>query len=504
MHNIVNTINESLTSCLAPEVNLFVDGQHQPALGGGYFDRLDPSNDLVASRVACGRREDAEHMVSIATASFPNWSATQVEERVAILLRAKTLMPKYRNRFAECMLREIGATKDWVDFNIKVGMDAIDAAVDLALHYLSENQLTPPHQASLQSQTHQTQDSYIQRKPAGVCLAIAPWNAPIVLGLRAVAFPLAFGNTVILKASEFSPGTHVLLAELLHEAGLPDGVLGVMTNASEHSEEVIASLISNPAVRRVNFTGSTRVGRIIAGMAAKHLKRCLLELGGKSPLIILQGANLQLAAKEAVYGAFLNQGQICMATDRIIVEQSVADEFIDILKGLAAELVSGDPRRKGIKLGPVASPSIASRLSALIEDAIDKGAALLTGTSRRGQFIDATLLDHITPMMRIYSEECFGPIAGIYRVDSPEEAITVANDCEYGLAAAIFTNDIALAESLVNQLESGICHINSSTVKDDPFMPFGGLKSSGYGRFGGDACVDEFTELRWVTVNRKM
>ncbi|AEF55349.1 aldehyde dehydrogenase [Marinomonas posidonica] len=500
----MNIASESMGACPVPEVNLFVDGQHQPAMAGGYFDRLDPSNDLLASRVACGRRDDAEHMVAIATASFPAWSATQVEERAAILLFAKTLMPKYRDRFAQCMLREIGATQEWVDFNMTVAMDAIDAAVDLAVYHLSEEcPEKKPKAASQQCLSHQSKDSYILRKPAGVCLAIAPWNAPIVLGMRAIVFPLAFGNTVILKASELSSGTHVLLAELLHEAGIPNGVVGVMTNASEHSEEVITSLISNPSVRRVNFTGSTRVGRIIASIAAKYLKRCLLELGGKSPLIVLKDANLALAAKEAAYGAFLNQGQICMATDRIIVEQSIADEFIDLLTDMAAQLVAGDPRRKGVKLGPVATPSIASRLSALIEDAIDKGATLLTGASRRGQFIDATLLDHITPMMRIYSEECFGPIAGIYRVDSPEEAITVANNCEYGLAAAVFTNDLKLAETLVNQLESGICHINGATVKDDPFMPFGGQKSSGYGRFGSDACVDEFTEVRWITVNRQ-
>lgn len=473
---------------ITPEVNLFIGGEFTPAMAGGYFERLDPSTDLVASRSASGRAEDAEHMAAVAAANFSKWSTTDVTERANILRRAKQLMPKYRDRFAQLMLKEIGAVNDWVDFNIKVAGEAIEAAVALALKYPT---IRPIDEAS---------DSYTVRQPVGVCLAIAPWNAPIVLAMRAVVFPLAFGNSVILKASELSPATHSLIAEVLNEAGVPKGVISVMTNAPEHSEEVIASLIANPSIRRVNFTGSTRIGKVIAGLAAQHLKRCLLELGGKSPLIVLKDADLPLAAKEAVYGAFLNQGQICMATDRIIVEQAIAEEFIGILKGMVAELVSGDPRRKGVKLGPVASPSIASRLSALIEDALDKGATLISGTQRRGQFIDATLLDHITPMMRIYSEECFGPIAGIYRVDSPEEAITVANNCEYGLAAAIFTRDLALARSMANQLESGMCHINSATVKDDPAMPFGGLKSSGYGRFGGDACVDEFTEVRWITV----
>ncbi|WP_417560485.1 aldehyde dehydrogenase family protein [Marinomonas sp.] len=470
------------------EVNMFIGGRPTPAMSGGYFERLDPSTNLVATRAASGRAEDAEHMAAIAAASFSKWSNTDVSERAKILRRAKQLMQKYKDRFAQLMLKEIGAVSNWVDFNIKVAEEAIEAAVVLALKHPSSNI------------NNEISDSYTIRQPVGVCLAIAPWNAPIALAMRAVVFPLAFGNSVILKASELSPATHSLIAEIFDEAGVPKGVISVMTNATEHSEEVITSLIANPSIRRVNFTGSTRIGKIIASIAAQHLKRCLLELGGKSPLIVLKDADLQLAAKEAVYGAFLNQGQICIATDRIILEQTIADEFIHIIKTMLTDLVAGDPRQEGTKLGPVASPTIASRLSALIEDALDKGASLISGGHRRGQFIDATLLDHITPMMRIYSEECFGPIAGIYRVDSPEEAITVANNCEYGLASAIFTRDLTLARSLANKLESGMCHINSTTAKDDPAMPFGGLKSSGYGRFGSDACVDEFTEIRWITV----
>lgn len=480
---------KQLTESEIPTANLFIGGEFRSSINGNYFDRLDPATDLVASRAACGRISDAELVVAVATSSFENWSTTPVARRAEILLKAKALMPNFRDRFEDLMLREIGATREWVDFNINVSMEAIQAAVDLAINYEDSDQIS-------------SKSSYIQRQPAGVCLAIAPWNAPIALGMRSIAFPLAFGNTVIFKASELSPATHSLLAEVFSEAGLPNGVLGVITNAPEHSEEVISNLIANPAVRRVNFTGSTRVGKIIAEICARNLKRCLLELGGKSPMIVLKDADLDLAVREAIFGAFLNQGQICMATDRIIIESEVADKFIELLKEKAKLLVSGDPRKKGVKLGPVASPSIAARLSALIEDAINKGAKLIVGTPRRGQFIDATLLDNITPMMRIYSEECFGPIAGIYRVDSHEEAITVANNCEYGLSSSIFTQNIPLARSIASRLEVGMCHVNSSTVNDDPTMPFGGIKSSGYGRFGSGACIDEFTELRWTTINK--
>ena len=189
-----------------------------------------------------------------------------------------------------------------------------------------------------------------------------------------------------------------------------------------------------------------------------------------------------------------------MATDRIIVEQAIADDFTTLLVEKAKQLQAQSPDHKDCKLGPVASPSIAQRLSELIEDALNQGARLLTGTAIQGQFIDATLIDRITPMMRMYSEECFGPIAGIYPVDSVDEAISLANDCEYGLAAAIFSQDQALAQSIAQRLESGVCHINSSTVRDNPKQPFGGLKASGYGRFGGDASIDEFTELRCITL----
>lgn len=482
------TYNTSMNLTKTPTINLFIDGAFVPASSEDYFQHLDPSTGLVASHVACGRKEDAEDMAAVAASSFSAWSNTHVTERAVILRRAATLMPQYQTRFADCMLKEIGAINDWVDFNINTAIDTIEAAVSLALRYPDT------------TNDHELLDSYTLRQPVGVCLAIAPWNAPVVLAMRSVIFPLAFGNCVILKASELSPATHSLVVEILHEAGVPKGVIAMMSNAPEHSEEVITALIANPAVRRVNFTGSTRIGKVIAGIAAQYLKRCLLELGGKSPLIVLKDADLELAANEVIYGAFLNQGQICMATDRIIVDNAIADEFVTLLKSKVSNLVTGDPRREGVNIGPVASPSIAARLSALIEDAIDKGATLLTGTTRSDQFIDATLLDHITPMMRIYSEECFGPIAGIYRVDCYEEAITVANNCEYGLAAAIFTKDLQLAKNIAERLESGMCHINSTTLKDDSNMPFGGLKSSGYGRFGGDACVDEFTEIRWITV----
>ncbi|TMV91886.1 aldehyde dehydrogenase [Thioclava sp. BHET1] len=469
---------------------MFVNGTQVAAESGASFTRLDPSSEQVASVAPAGRAADAEAMAAIAAASFEAWARLSGQARAQVLRRAAALVPRYADRFLASMTKEVGATPEWITFNLRIATDMLRATADLAEAF------------DTRAQAGTRAGSEAVRVPAGVCLAIAPWNAPVALGLRAIAFPLAFGNTVIFKASELCPVTHVLIGELLHEAGLPPGVLSILTNAPEHSEEVVETLIAHPTIRRVNFTGSTRVGRIVAGIAARHLKRCLLELGGKSPFIVLPDANIDHAVEAALLGGFLNSGQICMATDRIIIDHAIADRFVSALAARAQGLVAGDPRSEGVRVGPLATPSIAVRLSALIEDALGKGAVLRSGGPARAQFMDATIVDHVSPMMRIASEECFGPLLGIYRVGSVEEAVTIANDCEYGLSSAVFSADEEAARAVADQLETGICHVNGATVADDPAMPFGGLKSSGYGRFGGESCIDEFTELRWITTRK--
>jgi vanillin dehydrogenase len=297
-----------------------------------------------------------------------------------------------------------------------------------------------------------------------------------------------------------SPGVHRLIGQCLAEAGLGDGVVNVVTNAPEDAQAIVEALIGHTAVRRVNFTGSTRVGRVIAQIAAKHLKRVLLELGGKAPLVILDDADLDEAVKAAAFGAYMNQGQICMSTERIVIDESVADAFVEKLAAKARSLPSGDPRKGEVVLGSLVAPQAADRVNALIADAIAKGAKLVSGGVMPGTILPATIVDHVTPNMRIYGEESFGPVVTVVRVGSTDEAVRVANDTEYGLAAAVFGRDIARALSVARRIESGICHINAPTVHDEPQMPFGGMKASGYGRFGGKAAIDEFTELRWITI----
>jgi acyl-CoA reductase-like NAD-dependent aldehyde dehydrogenase len=338
------------------------------------------------------------------------------------------------------------------------------------------------------------------RQPAGVVVGIAPWNAPVILGTRAVAAPLAYGNTVVLKASEVSPRTHGEIVRALTDAGLPSGAVNLVTHAADAAPDVVDELIAHPAVRRINFTGSTRVGRLVAENAGRHLKKVLLELGGKAPLIVLPDADLDEAVAAAKFGAFMHQGQICMSTERIVADRSVADDVATRLGEKAAALRVGDPREPETEIGPMVNRGALERVAGLVDDARSKGADVVVGGTAEGPCYMPTVLAGVTPEMRVFYEESFGPVVGVVSVDGPDEAVRVANDTEYGLAASVFGADVPTALDLARRIESGICHVNGATLHDEPQMPFGGVKASGFGRFGGKAAIDEFTELRWITV----
>lgn len=473
------------------ESKLYIDGHHVPASTGETFQRISPiSGDLVTNASAASPI-DAQQAANKAAAAFPAWSETGPGFRRELLLNAAKKLDEIRDEFIAAMAAEIGATRSWAEFNIKLAGDILRDAASLTTQ-ISGSVIPTERPATMAMGI---------RQPVGVCLGLAPWNAPIILGFRALCVPLACGNTVVLKASELCPYTHSLIGKVFDEAGFPHGCVNVLTNAPSDADQVVEELIAHPAIRRINFTGSTRVGRMIAQTAAKHLKKCLLELGGKAPLVILDDANIEAAVDAATFGSFLNQGQICMATERIVVMDEFADDFVASFSKRSRTLKAGDPENGVSTLGPLIGEGAASRLNALLEDAESKGAKIVVGGKSSGVFMDATIVDYVTPAMKIYNEECFGPIATIIRVSSVNEAVTVANDSEYGLSAAVFGRDITRAMAVGKRIESGICHINSSTVADEPQMPFGGMKYSGYGRFGGLAVIDEFTELRWMTIS---
>ncbi|MFL6728170.1 MAG: aldehyde dehydrogenase [Sphingomicrobium sp.] len=474
----------------ASTVLLSIGGEGKEAADRRTFFRNNPLTGAPATTAAAAGVEDAKRAADAAAAAFEQWARLGPNPRRALLNKAADALEARADQFVGAMMTETGSTEMWARFNLMLAAGMVREAAALTTQIGGE--VIPSDKPGCIAMA--------LREPVGVILGIAPWNAPIILGVRAIAVPLACGNTVILKASEQCPRTHALIIDAFVEAGLPKGVVNLVTNAPEDAADVVGALIDHPAVRRINFTGSTAVGRIIAKRAAQHLKPVLLELGGKAPLIVLEDADLDEAVNGAAFGAFMNQGQICMSTERIIVVDSIADAFAEKFKAKASGLACGDPREGKTPLGAVVDQRTVNHVNSLIDDALGKGATALTGGKSDSVLMGATVIDHVTNDMSLYRDESFGPIVAIIRAKDEEDAIRLANDSEYGLSAAVFTKDTARGLKVARRIKSGICHVNGPTVHDEPQMPFGGVGASGYGRFGGKAGIDSFTELRWITI----
>jgi acyl-CoA reductase-like NAD-dependent aldehyde dehydrogenase len=473
-------------------INLFINGVDVPAASGKAFTRSDPFSGKLVSTAAAAAPADVELAVEAAAAAFPNWSATSPGTRRARMFQAAERLLESSEDIVAMMVKETGAAKSWASFNVKLGCDLLREAGAMTTQLTGD--VIPSEKAGCLS--------IASREPWGVCVGMAPWNAPIVLFVRAFAMAVACGNTVVVKSSELCPATHYLITKAVSEGVFPPGVLNLISHASEDAPEVVQSLIAHPAVRHINFTGSSHIGSIIARQAGELLKPVLLELGGKSPILVLEDANIDDAVDAAIFGSFMHQGQICMATGRVIVVDKIADVFVERFAKRASGLEAGNPN-SGAALGAMISEASVERVDKLINDAVAKGAQRKSGGMKKGAVMDATVLDHVTPEMDIYRAEAFGPIAPVIRVCDDEEAIRVANDTEYGLSAAVFSQDISRALTVSKRIESGICHINGPTIQDEAQIPFGGVKSSGYGRFGGRGGVEAFTYSRWITIETK-
>jgi benzaldehyde dehydrogenase (NAD) len=472
------------------EAQLLIGDRDTAAADASTFVRENPVSGEVATRAANAGVDDAIAAAEAAAEAFPAWSALGPHERRRKMLRAADLLEARTPDFIAVMMEEIGATAPWAGFNVYLAAQMLREAASMTTQVSGE---TIPSEipGSL---------AFSIRQPVGVVLGIAPWNAPVILGVRAIAVPLACGNTVVLKASEICPATHRLIGTVLREAGLDHGVVNVLTHDAARASAIVETLIAHRAVRRINFTGSTRVGKILAVTAARHLKPILLELGGKAPLIILDDADMDAAVDAAAFGAFMNQGQICMSTERILVDEKIADIFAQKFIAKVRSLPCGDPRKSDVVFGAVVGMPTVERVNALATDAAARGAKILLRGEAQGTIMAPVIVDHVTPEMQIFREESFGPSVSITRFRTVEEAVRLANDTEYGLSSAVFGRDLARAVEVAKRIESGMCHINGPTVHDEAQMPFGGVKASGYGRFGGKAAIDEFTELRWITI----
>ncbi len=452
-----------------------------PCDGSRFADAADSDRQLAARAV------DAAH------AAAPDWGARPHHERAKLLLRVADQLEARRADVVDALIREGGSWFGKAMFETGYVADLFRAAA--AAVYLPEGEVLPSSYGKL---------SLAVRRPLGVVTVISPWNFPLLLSSRGVAFALAAGNTVILKPSEETPVTGgLLLAELFAASDAPAGVFNVVTCSRDGVAEVGDELVANPKVGGVSFTGSTPVGRRIASKAGELLKPCCVELGGKDALIVLDDADLDRAVEAAAFGAFMHQGQICMAAERILVHESVADEFTQKFVAKTKTLKTGDPSAdKGHVIGPIINARQVAKIKAQIEQALAEGATLEVGGDVDGLYLTPTILSGVTSGMNVFRQETFGPVAPITRIASDDEAVALANDCDYGLSSGVISRSESRALAIAHRLETGMCHVNCSPVNDEPHAPFGGVKGSGFGRHGGRWSIDAFSQTRWITLDR--
>lgn len=452
------------------------------------FDVTSPLDSNILYQCSAASEDDALEAVKSAAEAFRSWSKTKIGFRRDIFLRAADILARRRDEAWNIAHSETGEADSMFGFEHNLACEGFKNVAGLIQTI----------QGSVPTVDEEGRNALLFREPYGVVLGIAPWNAPYVLGLRACLQPLATGNTVVLKGPEMSPGTYWLLASVLHEAGLPDGCLNTIYHKPADAAKVTNVLISHPLIKKISFTGSTATGSIIASLAGKYLKPTVMELGGKAPSIVCEDAEIGNAALQCALGAFLHSGQICMATERIIVHESIAEKFKEALKGTIEAVFQGSSQ--GMVL--VNAPPVAKNQK-LLDDALSKGAKAVYGDSRHVEDsktrMRPVVIENVNKDMDIYYTESFGPTVALYTVKTDEEAIEIANDTDYGLAAAVFTEDLRKGLKIAKQIETGAVHINSMSVHDESILPHGGAKKSGFGRFNGREGLEEWTRTKAVT-----
>ncbi|CAE6506526.1 unnamed protein product [Rhizoctonia solani] len=414
------------------------------------------------------------------------WKETSPIERRKIFQNAARIVEQRKEDIVKLATHETTHTIAWSYMDIMLTVAALDELASAITQLKAEIVRPAPGQ-----------EGYIFREPFGVVLGIAPWNAALTLGFRAISNAIIAGNTAILKTSEHSPRIHNAIAQIFADAGLPAGVLNVVHVDPKDAPKVVESLIAHPAVRKINFTGSTPVGAKIAEMCGRHLKPCVMELGGAAPFIVFEDADIEHAVNNAIHASFVHSGQICMSANVILLHESIAIEFLTAMKNHA---LRAESTPEASYRGLFTNLS-ADRVRELIDDALSKGASRITGSSGSGNIIQPTILDNTPESARIVREEIFGPAVCVIRFKDEEDAIRIANDREFGLSAAVFSKDLGRAFAIARRIESGAVHINDSTIHDYPTLPHGGCKKSGWGRFNGLEGIKEFTQIKVITVN---
>ncbi len=469
--------------------------EYQQYIGGQWagsdrlFDDLDPYRGSVMARIPAGTRADAARAVDAAVAALPAWADLPPAERQALFLRAADIVERRAGEITALLAEETGCAAAFAGFQILTATRLLRQAANWG--YLPVGEV-------IRSDMPGT-FALALRRPLGVVAGITPWNGAHVLAWRTVVNPLAFGNTVVLKPSEEAPvSAGLLVAEIMAEAEFPAGVVNVVTHAPGEAVPVADEFFERPEVRCINFTGSSATGRVLAERAGRALKRCVLELGGYNPLIVLADADLDYAVEAAAFAAFFHSGQICMNARKVLIERPVYDTFIDRLTARARSLPTGDPAVPGTVIGPLITPAALGRVAAEVDEAIAAGAKVLAGGAADGPCYQPTILADVPAGARIHSEETFGPVLVAQPVRDADEAVAIANSTRYGLSAGLITGDNQRGFALARRIDAGVVHVNDQTIADEPQLPLGGVKDSGWGRSGPQSMAD-FTELQWIT-----
>lgn len=468
------------------EYQLYINGEWKNTVTGYISQDKNPADDSIFAQVHFAGREEVDEAIASAQKAWKPWADTAADEKERILLKAADWMQEHIDEVADVLMGESGSAFGKAYFEAGFAVDILRAAAGECRRVFGEVQQQAPGEISM-----------IRRLPLGVVAGIAPFNFPLLLALKKVAFALAAGNTFVLKPASATPVSGVMIAKALDAAGLPKGVFNLVPGSGE---AVGKMLVEDERIRMVAFTGSTAVGKGIAAKASQRLKKYTLEMGGKNPLILLKDFDVEQAVKIAGFGAFFHQGQICMCTSRMIVEEPVYDQFCEKFTAYAKTMKVGDPHQQDTIIGPLIKQEQCQIIDSQIKDAVSKGAVLLTGGTHEGNYYQPTVLSNVTPDMRIFYEESFGPVTSIIKAKDERDAVRLCNDNEYGLSSSLLTNDLSKAMALSLDMEAGMVHINNATVSDNSTVAFGGVKNSGVGREGGSYSIDEFTELKWITV----
>ncbi|KOY13560.1 aldehyde dehydrogenase family protein [Paenibacillus xylanivorans] len=469
----------------------FINGEWVEGSGEKTVENKNPYTGEVIATWRSSNKEDIDQAYEAARKSSVEWKKSLPAVKEGVLRKVSALMAEHKEEIVKLLITESGSTRIKAEAEFASAKRIVDEAASFP--YRMKGEILPSNTPG--------KENRVVREPKGVIGVIGPWNFPLHLCLRSVAPAIALGNGVVIKPASDTPITAGwLIADLFEQAGLPEGVLNVVAGSGS---EIGDYFVAHPVPKVISFTGSTEVGQGIGKLAGEHLKETALELGGNNAMVVLEDADIERAAESAVFGKFLHQGQICMALNRIIVHADIYDRFVESFLAKTKKIQAGDPADAQTLVGPLIREKEVARLLDLIKGAKAEGARLLLGGTSKGSVLEPTVLADVKPDQHIVQQELFGPVAVIMKAQDEQEAVRLANDTPYGLSGSVFTGNLERGYQVAQQIDSGMVHVNDQSVNDEAHVMFGGEKSSGIGRFGGDWAIEKFTRTRWISIQHQ-